>query len=106
MRGKRRLEVDCLTTGNIFICLLVNGYHPSAQPVPLSLKSILTLPYMYKIKVSHLLTCVCARNVTGAANKVLCLGSVCVFLICRKQTLCFCQSFIVAEDFLIFISVY
>lgn len=28
MRGKRQLEVDCLTTGNIFICLLVNRSHP------------------------------------------------------------------------------
>lgn len=74
MRAKRRLEVDCLTTGD-FIYLIVSRYHPSAQPVPLSLKSILRLPYMYKIKMCHPLRCVCARDVSGAANQAVCLGT-------------------------------
>lgn len=105
MRGKKRLEIDYLTTGNIFICLLVNRSHPSAQPVPLSLKSILKLPYKMtkskytKSKCTNLVTSVHARNVTGAANKVVSLGSVCFSLsLGSRCSVLVSLSVIVAED--------
>lgn len=88
VRGKRRLSVDWLAIGSIFICILVSNYCPkrhSLLNLPPPQSQVYSNTFPTYIWCATYLCVYVSSNIIEVASKVMCLGSVCFFLICRKQ---------------------